>query len=44
MSDQLEETCDHEIVVTYSRKWWAPWRKTYRLRCWFCDFEQKEPS
>lgn len=32
----------HYLVVTYRRPWRRLFRKTYQVRCWFCDVRVAE--
>jgi hypothetical protein len=34
---------DHLYVQTYSRPWWAGWRRVYWMRCWHCDLRVMDP-
>jgi hypothetical protein len=39
----MSEWCDHILTTTYSRPWRRLFRKTYWLRCWYCNLRVEEP-
>lgn len=36
-------TCDHLLTIVYMRPLRRLWRKTFVVRCWYCDLKVIDP-